>query len=310
MKSYHTKHRPIGFETVKGQRDAVAKLQRVIDKGTSSTFLIYGPSGCGKTTLARICAAYAGCEPSDVLEVDAATNSGADDTRKLQEIMAYRPIGGGEKRAIIVDECHRLSSTAWDTLLKVTEEPNEFCLWFFCTTNPAKVPETIKTRCAKAEVKSLPDREIESVLQRVIKREKLEIPEGVLAVIIREAKGSARQALVNLAEAEGCTTSKEAAAAIHTMLESDPIIELCRFLLSPGSWVKCMGIVAELGENPDYEGIRIVVVNYMGKVLQGAKSDEKAAAALTILENWSTPYNPAERQAPFMLSLGRTILGG
>lgn len=310
MTSYHEKHRPIGWDTVRGQQGAVDKLRRVLDKETSNTFLLFGGSGCGKTTLARIAAVYAGCDPADVLEVDAATQSGADATRRLQEVMAYRPIGGGDKRAIIVDECHRLSGTAWDTLLKATEEPSPHCLWFFCTTNPGKVPQTIKTRSVKAELKLLSEAEIMRVVNRVIKREKLDIPDGVLDVIVREARGSARQALVNLAEAEGCANSKQAATALHTMLENDATIELCRFLLNPGSWVKAMGFVAGLGEQPNYEGVRIVVSSYMGKVIQGAKSDEKAGAALQVLEAFADEYNPSTAQSQFMLSLGRAILSG
>lgn len=306
--AYHRKFRPQSWETVRGQDDAVKKLQTVLNKGTSQTFLLVGPSGCGKTTMARIAAKHAGCEKADILEVDAATNSGAEETRKLQEIMAYRPIGGGEKRAIIVDECHRLSPTAWDTLLKVTEEPSEHCLWFFCTTDPRKVPDTIKTRSTKCELKLLPDREIVKVINRVIKRAELDIPEGVVDVVIRECKGSARNALVMLAEVEDCKTAKEAAASLHTMLETDATIELCRFILKGGSWPRAMALVKELGESPNWEGTRIVVMNYFGKVAMGATSDDKAAQALHVLDQFREPYNPSEGAAPFMLSLGNVIL--
>lgn len=307
-KAYHRRFRPQTFETVRGQDGAIKKVQTVLEKGTSQTFLFFGPSGTGKTTMARIAAKMAGCEKADILEVDAATNSGAEETRKLQEVMAYRPIGGGEKRAIIVDECHRLSPTAWDTLLKATEEPSEHCLWFFCTTDPRKVPDTIKTRSTKCELKLLPDREITKVLQRAIKKAELDIPEGVFDVIVREAKGSARNALVMLAEVEDCSTAKEAASALHTMLETDATIELCRFILKGGSWTRAMALVKDLGESPNWEGTRIVIMNYFGKVALGATSDDKAANALHVLDQFREPYNPSEGAAPFMLSLGNCIL--
>lgn len=307
--AYHTKWRPKNFKTVKGQDEACRKLEGVLDKGTSRTFLLFGPSGCGKTTLARIGAVHAGCNLSDILERDASTYSGADETRQLQEIMAFRPIGGGENRAVILDECHGLSQKAWDTLLKTVEEPNSHSLWFFCTTNPLKVPKTIQTRCLSIELKLMDEQSIARIVRRVIKQEKLDIPEAVVDVIVREARGSGRQALVNLAAVEDCTTGKEAARALHTLLEDDATIELCRFLLKGGSWMKAMGIVTRLGEKPNYEGVRIVVCNYMGKVLQGAKSDEAAAAALDIIEAFAVPYNSAEGNGPFMLSLGRVLLG-
>jgi DNA polymerase III gamma/tau subunit len=308
MPSYHDKYRPGSFETVKGQDAACKMLQRVIDKGTSQAFLLDGPSGCGKTTLARIAAVYAGCERADIQDVDAATNSGVEDTRKLQEVMAYRPIGGGDKRAIVIDECHGLSQKAWDTLLKTIEEPHQHVMWFFCTTNVAKVPKTIKTRCTKVQLKLLSENELDEVIGRVIKKEKLDVSEAVRAVIVREAHGSAREALVNLASAEHCTTGKEAAKALHTVLESDPTRELCQFLLKPGSWPKAMAIVKRLGETPNYEGTRIVIMNYMGKVLQGASSDSAAANVLGILEAFAEPYSTSEGSGPFMLSLGRAIL--
>jgi DNA polymerase III gamma/tau subunit len=306
-KAYHTKHRPVGFDTVQGQAAACKMLQKVLDKGTSQAFIFDGPSGTGKTTLARIAATYSGCMPMDINEVDAATNSGAEETRKLQDVMAYRPIGGGEMRAVIVDECHGLSQKAWDTLLKAVEEPNAHCLWFFCTTNISKVPATIKTRCTKISLKLLNDVDLAKVVRRVMKKEKLDVDEGVFDVIVREARGSARQALVNLASVGDFETSKEAAKALHVEQESDATRDFCQYLLKPGSWAKAMGIVERFGETPNYEGIRIVVCNYMGKVVKSAKSDDAAQNALHILEQFSKPYNTSEGAGPFMLSIGSVV---
>jgi DNA polymerase-3 subunit gamma/tau len=309
--SYHTKYRPRSFKMVKGQDGVVAALQKVLDKGTSQAFLFIGPSGTGKTTLARIAAKHAGCEPGDIVDVDAATYSGAEETRKLQEIMAFRPLGGGDTRAIIIDECHGLSQKAWDTLLKTIEEPNKHSMWFFCTTNPAKVPKTIMTRCTKFELKLLKDTEVESIVNRVCEKEGIELDDGVRDVIVRYAYGSPRQALVNLAQVEEYENGKEAAKALQVTIESDPIIELCQFLLKPGSWAKAMAIVNKFDpEDRNYEGRRIIVCNYMGAVLKGAKSDDAATTTLQILEAWSSPYNSSEGAAPFMLSIGRTIFSG
>jgi DNA polymerase-3 subunit gamma/tau len=296
---------------VKGQDKAVATLTKVLDKGTSQVFLLSGPSGCGKTTLARIAAAHVGCQPHDIIDVDAATNSGAEETRKLQEVMAFRPIGGGEMRAIIIDEAHGLSQKSWDTLLKTIEEPNAHSIWFFCTTKPGNVPTTVKTRCTKIELRSLNDKEIESVVNRVIAKEGLEVSDGALQVIVREARGSAREALSNLAVCEDAETAKEAAALLHSHVEGDAIRELCQFLLKPGSWAKAMAIVDKFDpEDRAYEGRRIIVCHYMGSVLKGAKSDDAATRTLQILEAWSTPYNQSEGIAPFMLSIGRTMFAG
>jgi DNA polymerase III gamma/tau subunit len=311
MPAYHDTYRPRSFKTVRGQDEQIKKLESVLKKGTSQAFIFVGPSGCGKTTLARIVAKHVGCDTADVVDVDAATNSGADETRKLQEVMSFRPIGGGDKRAIIIDECHGLSQKAWDTLLKTIEEPSEKAFWFFCTTNPGKVPKTIMTRCTRIELKLLNDRELERIINRVTEKEEIDLDDGVKQVIITEAFGSARQALVNLSAAEHCTNRKEAAKAIGAVLEGDPIRELCQFLLKPGSWLKAMAIVAKFPEDDrNYEGRRIIVCNYMGSVLKGAKSDDAATRALEILEAWSSPYNSSEGAAPFLLSIGRTMFAG
>lgn len=311
MPAYHETYRPRSLKTVMGHDKEITKLENVLRKKTSQVFMFSGPSGVGKTTLARIIAKHVGCDPADVMDVDAATNSGADETRKLQEVMSFRPIGGGEKRAIIVDECHGLSQKAWDTLLKTIEEPSQHAYWFFCTTNPAKVPKTIRSRCVVIDLKPVPDRDLERIVNRVCNKEEIELADGVLSLIVTQAGGSARQALVNLAAAEHCENRKQAAAALETVLESDPIRELCQFLLKPGTWAKAMAIVAKFPEEDrNYEGRRIVVCHYMGSVLKGAKSDDAATRALEILEAWCSPYNPSEGAAPFMLSIGRTMFAG
>jgi hypothetical protein len=152
------------------------------------------------------------------------------------------------------------------------------------------------------------DDELERIVSRVCNKEGIELAAGVMSLIVTQAFGSARQALVNLAAAEHCENRKEAAAALATVLEGDPIRELCQFLLKPGSWVKAMAIVANFPkEDRNYEGRRIIVCNYMGSVLRNAKNDDAATRALQILEAWSAPYHSAEGDAPFLLSIGRTM---
>lgn len=308
MSALITKHRPKAFAQVVGQEQTIKALTRVLEQGTSQQFMFHGYFGCGKTTLARIAATMLGCAPGDIMEHDAATFSGIDKMRELTAVMKYRPVGGGEKRAIILDECHGLSKQAWDSLLKSLEEPNEFVLWFFCTTNIAKVPKTALSRCTQFAIKPMNEQALEKVIARVAKREGMEITPGVMQVLAREAQGSARQALSNLATAGGATTAKEAERLLHVASESDPVMRLCRFLMQPGSWPVAMGIVAQLeDENP--EGIRIIVSRYFASVIKGAKSNDKAGYALGVLDAFASPYNSAEGFAPLLLSIGRVMLG-
>ena len=308
--AFHDTHRPRTFSEIVGQEDAVLALQTVLQARTSHAFLFSSnTAGVGKTTLARISAIEAGCLPSDLLEISAAVMTGVDDMRRVQDAMEFRSFQGDGTRAVILDECSRISKQGWDSLLKIIEEAPEHAYFFFCTTDVGKVPATIRSRCTHINLNQLPDKDIEVLLKRVAKREKLALPLEVLEVLVQSARGSARQALVNLATCEGVTEAKVAAKLTQNVLDSDPVIELCRFLLSGGSWAKAMGIVAKLEDEPP-EGVRIVVCNYLAKALKGARDEKQVLFLLRTLEAFEAPFNPSEGPAPLLLAIGAVLYGG
>jgi DNA polymerase III gamma/tau subunit len=303
----HLRYRPQTLDEVIGQGAITRSLKGIISRRSAHAFLFSGPSGCGKTTLARITAFDLGCLPKDVLEIDAATRTGIDDMRKIQEILQYRPFGKGEGRAVIVDECHMLSKASWNSLLKSIEEPPPDTYWFFCTTEAGKVPATVKTRCAPFVVSPVDEKQLGHLFDDVCKAEKIDLPGDVGDLIIKEARGSPRQMLVNLELCRGAKTKKEAAGILKTVLASDPVLEFCRFVIQgKGSWTKAMAVLGKLEDEPP-ESIRIVVSNYVGSAVRNAKGDQEACRLLFILDAFATPYNPSEGLAPLMSSIGRVL---
>lgn len=301
--SFITKYRPQRYQDVLGQADAAKALESAVSGKRAQVFALSGPSGTGKTTLARIAAASVGCKPSDILEVDAATHTGIDKMREVQNMMLFRTVTGGP-RAAIVDEAHRLSANAWDSLLKATEEPKAGALWFFCTTNIAKMPKTMITRCAKIDLKPVKDAQIRKLVEQVADDEKLKIGDGAIDAIISAAEGSPRQALSHLVVCADANTRKEAEALIASASDSASVIDLCRFMMKPGGMNTLSSIFADLkDENP--EGVRIVVMNYFGKVAAGAKNADAFFRACDVLEAFCQPYNGSEGLGPLMVSVSR-----
>lgn len=299
-------YRPTTFTGVIGQGPITRALQVILAKRSSQTFLFSGPSGTGKSTLVGLCTAALNCPPASVRRIIGTSQSGVDSMRELEAALQYKAFGKNPTRAIVVDEAHGLSKQAWDVLLDATEHPPKHIYWFFCTTNPSKVPATIKTRCTSFALRPVAEHLIEELLIDVMKHEKIELDEATVGMLAKQAAGSPRQALSFLDACRSAKTRKEAARLIETVLESDFTIELCRHLVARGSWMKAMAIVADVQPN-DCEGIRIIVCNYVAKVLQNA-GEAKAGALLSILDAFSVPYNSAEGLAPLYLSIGRVLL--
>ena len=302
-----TKYRPQTFKEVVGQDIVVRSLAGICKRKDAQVFLFSGPAGCGKTTLARLVSHAMGVEDSSILEIDGASFTGIDSMRSVQEMLQYRPFGTSGKRAIIIDEFHGLSRQALDSILKVIEEPPAHVIWCFCTTNVAKIPTTIKSRCAKFELQPVNDRVLGQLYDSVCDAEKIDLAGDVGDLIIREAKGSPRQLLANLSICRDAKDKKEASQLLKIALETDASLELCRFLAqAQGSWSTAMGILKKL-ENDNPESVRILVANYFAACLRNAKDDNSACVFMGKLDAFSQPYNGQEGMAPLLLSIGRVM---
>lgn len=304
----HTRYRPGDLSELVGQPGLVRSLRAMFksNKPVSHAFLLCGPSGVGKTTTARLIARAVGCEPSDILEIDAATHSGIENMREVTGSLIFRNLSG-RPRMVIVDEAHALSKPAWQSLLKVLEEPPPDVYWCICTTEPNRIPATIETRCVCYRLREVGADDICQLLERVRDAEGMGVPDEVLDLIATNAGGSPRRALSYLALCMGCRTRKQASALLATAADEGEVIELCRALAQNriGSWSAAMKYVAPLRE-VNAESVRLTVVGYFTSMALGAKNDAQAVRALAVLSAFEHPY-PPQGFANLLLSLGRLV---
>ena len=145
-KALAIKYRPKTWNDVTEQNSTKIILQQQLDSGeVKNAYLFCGPAGCGKTTCARIFANDINNGEGNPIELDAASNNGVDDVRNIIQQAKTKSLDS-EYKIFIIDECHALSNSAWQAMLKIIEEPPAKSIFIFCTTDPQKIPKTILSR--------------------------------------------------------------------------------------------------------------------------------------------------------------------
>src|SRR5499425_3127953 len=270
------KWRPKKFSELVGQEHVRRALVNALGSGRMHhAFLFTGTRGVGKTTIARIFAKSLNCERGvssqpcgecgacrdiddgrfvDLLEIDAASNTGVDDVREVIENAQYTPARGRFK-VYLIDEVHMLSKNAFNALLKTLEEPPPHVKFLLATTDPQKLPVTVLSRCLRFNLKRLLPEQIAAHMRRVLEEENVSFEPAGVRLIAQAADGSMRDGLSLLDQliAFGGGTAGEAEArAMLGTIARDHVVRLAELLgaMNVPELLRCAQSLEEFA--PDY----------------------------------------------------------
>ena len=249
------KYRPMTFDDVVGQEHVTRTLRNALESGRiANAYLFVGPRGIGKTTLSRIfakalnCTSPKGVEPCgecenckqiaagrslDVTELDAASHNKVEDVRPIIEAVQFKPTVSKYK-IFIIDECHMLTPSAWNALLKTLEEPPPYVKFVFATTEGDKVLATIVSRCQRFDLRRIQTHQIAARLQYICGKEGITADQDALLAIARGAEGGMRDALSSLDQLiafKGNTITEEDALSVFGLVSRKALEDLAGAIL-------------------------------------------------------------------------------
>jgi DNA polymerase-3 subunit gamma/tau len=274
-KPFHQKYRPNNLDELVGQKFiSITLKQALLTKKIAPAYLFNGPRGTGKTSSARIFAKSLNCQAFDqptitpcckcdlcrqitdgsaldIIEIDAASNTGVENIREIIERARFAPTQARWK-VYVIDECHMLSTAASNALLKTIEEPPSRVVFILATTNPERVLNTIKSRCQKFDFRRISPSDIFQHLSEIAEKESIKYEVQALKMIAKRSNGGMRDAqslleqlnllpegitINNIQNLLGEVSERELTNLIKSLIENNPesLIETCNKLYDAGN---------------------------------------------------------------------------
>ncbi len=301
FQALYNRYRPQRFDELVGQEHVVRTLQNaLVHNRLSHAYLFSGERGTGKTTAARLlakavnclegiqaetcgrcdhCKAIANGSFLDLIEMDAASHRGIDDIREIRELTQFAP-GAGRYRVYIIDEVHQLSPPAKDALLKTLEEPPPQTLFVLATTEPHRVPATIRSRTQHLTFRRIGVLELTTQLRAIAEAEGAQIDEAALHTLARNAGGSARDAVSLLDQALAYSNNNVTADAVNSMLGltgRDAVIQLLGRLIDGDAAAGLQAIGKAIDDGTSPNTLRQQIIDILRDILIMKTSPDTSA---------------------------------
>lgn len=325
------KWRPKFFSEVSGQDHVVKALQNSLKQNKAHhAFLFAGTRGVGKTTIARLLAKALNCEQGvvaepcgecksclaideghfmDLIEVDAASQRGIDDTRDLLENTQYTP-SSGRYKVYLIDEVHQLTKEAFNALLKTLEEPPPHMKFLLATTESEKIPITVLSRCLKFNLKKISEENISKRMTEICKEEGIEFEDKAIDMISQAADGSMRDGLSLLDQALAFEDYNLTADQVSTMLGTIDVNFALNILSSvltqdKNNLIEALDAVDQL--YPDYSDLLDTIASLTQSIAfhQIIGSSEKTSANDNnpLIKNFAETYSPELIQLIYQMAI-------